>query len=285
MQKNQFLLLFLIILQSCQSDLLTDNKTIIEKIDKLNFSKTIYEVSIDNNEKVIDTLSIEKVKTDANGNVRYEIKEFLSENEKTIKQSYYRSNEDLFFGLTDYERKDFEFYTQYETFVNNKDIIEKAQMINFDSNERDTVFMKYNYSYNSKGKRETLSITYPSDSTNSIYFMKYNDNEKSDFTYLIINNDTIEKSSMKYQNGNISESTHEFKEPFRIDIYSYDDNKNVKSRKVFKRVNDSLKMSMEYIYENNDLGNPEKIIIKDLENDTIMKRRLITAHNKDVYKK
>ena len=280
MQKNQFLLLFLIILQSCQSDLLTDNKTIIEKIDKLNFSKTIYEVSIDNNEKVIDTLSIEKVKTDANGNVRYEIKEFLSENEKTIKQSYYRSNEDLFFELTDYERKDFEFYTQYETFVNNKDIIEKAQMINFDSNERDTVFMKYNYSYNSKGKRETLSITYPSDSTNSIYFMKYNDNEKSDFTYLIINNDTIEKSSMKYQNGNISESTHEFKEPFRIDIYSYDDNKNVKSRKVFKRVNDSLKMSMEYIYENNDLGNPEKIIIKDLENDTIMKRRLITAHNK-----
>lgn len=279
MQKNQFLLLFLIILQSCQSDLLTDNKTIIEKIDKLNFSKTIYEVSIDNNEKVIDTLSIEKVKTDANGNVRYEIKEFLSENEKTIKQSYYRSNEDLFFELTDYERKDFEFYTQYETFVNNKDIIEKAQMINFDSNERDTVFMKYNYSYNSKGKRETLSITYPSDSTNSIYFMKYNDNEKSDFTYLIINNDTIEKSSMKYQNGNISESTHEFKEPFRIDIYSYDDNKNVKSRKVFKRVNDSLKMSMEYIYENNDLGNPEKIIIKDLENDTIMKRRLITAHN------
>lgn len=280
MQKNQFLLLFLIILQSCQSDLLTDNKTIIEKIDKLNFSKTIYEVSIDNNEKVIDTLSIEKEKTDANGNVRYEIKEFLSENEKTIKQSYYRSNEDLFFELTDYERKDFEFYTQYETFVNNKDIIEKAQMINFDSNERDTVFMKYNYSYNSKGKRETLSITYPSDSTNSIYFMKYNDNEKSDFTYLIINNDTIEKSSMKYQNGNISESTHEFKEPFRIDIYSYDDNKNVKSRKVFKRVNDSLKMSMEYIYENNDLGNPEKIIIKDLENDTIMKRRLITAHNK-----
>ena len=279
MQKNLFLLLFLIILQSCQSDLLTDNKPIIEKIDKLNFSKTIYEVSIDNNEKVIDTLSIEKIKTDANGNVRYELKEFLNGNGKTIKQSYYRSNEDLFYELTNYERKDYEFSTQYETFVNNKDIIEKAQMINFDSSESDTVFMKYNFSYNSKGKKETLSITYPSDSTNSMYFMKYNDNEKSEFIYQIIDNDTIEKSSMKYLNGNISESTHEYKKPFRIDIYSYDDNKNVKSRKVFKRVNDSLKMSMEYIYENNDLGNPEKIIIKDFENDTIMKRKLITAHN------
>lgn len=279
MKKSQFLLVFLIILQSCQSDLLTDNKPIIEKIDKLNFSKTIYEVSIGINEKVIDTLSIEKIKTDANGNVRYELKESLNVNGKTIKQSYYRNNEDLFYEITDFERKNFEFRTQYETFVNNKDIIEKAQMINFDSNESDTIFMKYNYSYDKKGKKETLSITYPTDSTNSKYFMKYNDNEKSELTYQIIDNDTIEKSSMKYLNGNISESTHEYKEPFRIDIFSYDDNKSVKSRKVFKRVNDSLKMSMEYIYENNDLGNPEKITIKDFENDTIIKRKLITAHN------
>lgn len=280
MKKSQFLLLILILLQSCQSDLLTDNKSIIEKIDKLNFSKIIYEVSIDSNEKPIDTLSIEKIKTDANGNVRYELKEFLNENGKTIKQSYYRSNEDLFYELTNYERKDYEFSTQYETFVNSKETIEKAQMISFDSSESDTVFMKYNFSYDSKGKKETLSITYPSDSTNSMYFMKYNDNERSEFTYQIFDNDTIETSSMKYLNGNISESTHEYKEPFRIDNYNYDDNKNVKSRKVFKRVNDSLKMSMEYIYENNDLGNPDKIIIKDFENDTIMKRKLITVNNK-----
>ena len=280
MRINQLFFCFLISLQSCQSDLIIDNKSIIEKTDKMNFSKTIYEVSLDSNKKIIDTLSIERIKTDANGNVRFELKEFLNENGKTIKQSYYRSNEDLFYELTHYERHDYKFSTQYETFVNKNNSIEKAQMINFDSNERDTVFMKYNYSYNSKGKRETLSITYPSDSTNSIYFMKYNDNEKSELTYQIINNDTISKSSMKYLNGNISESIHENKEPFRIDIYSYDENKNVKSRKVFKRINDSLKMAMEYIYENNDLGNPEKIIIKDLENDTIMKRRLITAHNK-----
>ena len=142
-------------MQSCQSDVLIDNKAIIERIDKLNFSKTIFEVSIDDNEKIIDTLSIEKIKNDKNGNVRYDFKEFLNINGKTIKQTYYRSNEDLFYQLTDYKRKDFEFSTEYETFVNNKDIIDKAQMINFDSNEVDTVFMKYNYSYDSKGKKET----------------------------------------------------------------------------------------------------------------------------------
>lgn len=277
MRINGLFFCFLIIVQSCQSDLLVDNKPIIEKIDKLNFSRTIYEVSINNNKEIIDTLSIKKIKTDANGKVRFEIKEFLNGNERTIQQSYYRKNEELFYELTNYERQDSKFSTHYETFVNKNNIIEKAYMIDLDSDKIDTIFMKYNYLYDKSGKKETLSITFPSDTVNSMHFIKYNDNEKSESTYQIINNDTIAKSSMKYLNGNISESTYENKEPFRIDVYSYDENENVKSRKVFKRINDSLKMSMEYVYENNDLGTPEKIIIKDFENDTIMKRKLITV--------
>jgi len=279
MRKNQFFLFFLIILQSCQSGLLIDNQPIIDKIDNLNFSKTIFEVSIDDNENIIDTLSIEKIKTDENGNVLFEFKEFWNEYGKTIKQTYYRDNKDLFYQKTDYKTKNIEFGSEYETFINKKYIIDKAQMITFEPNEVDTIFMKYNYSYDSKGKKETLSITSASDSINSVNFTKYNDNEKSEFRYQIIDNDTLEKSRMKYLKGNIIESTHEYKEPFRIDIYDYDNNKNVKSRKTFKKVNDSLKKSMEYNYDNYNSGIPEEIIIKDFENDTIMKRKLITAHN------
>ncbi|WP_156112431.1 hypothetical protein [Lacinutrix jangbogonensis] len=52
-------------------------------------------------------------------------------------------------------------------------------MIAFEPNEVDAIFMKYNYSYDRKGKKETLSITSISDSITSVNFTKFNDNEKS----------------------------------------------------------------------------------------------------------
>ncbi len=280
MRKNRILLYFLIILQSCQSNFLIDNKSIIERIDKLNFSKTTFVVSIDDNENIIDTLSIEKIKTDKNEITLYKLKEYKNKYGKTTKQSYYRNNEDLFYQLTDFGTGDWKL--EYETFVNKNNIIDKAQMINIEAKSSDTIFMKYNYSYDSKGKKETLSITSDSDSINSVNFTKFNDNEKSELRYQIVANDTLEKSRMIYLNGNIIESTHEYKEPFKVDIYDYDNNKNVKSRKTFKKVNDSLIKSIEYIYEYSNLENLERVIIKDFENDTIMKQKIITAHNKEL---
>ncbi|APG64094.1 hypothetical protein LPB136_01340 [Tenacibaculum todarodis] len=256
-----------------------DNKSIIKKIDKLNFSKTTFEVSIDDNENIIDTLSIEKTKSDENGNVLFEFKEIWNEYGKIIKQTYYRDTKDLFYQKTDYKTKSIDFGSEYQTFVNKENIIDKAQMVTFEPDNVDTIFMKYNYSYNSKGKKESLAVVSIYDSINSINFTKYNKNEKAEIRYQIIDNDTLEKSKIKYLKGKIIESTHEYKEPFRIEVYYYDNNKNVKSRKIFKKENDSLKKSFEYIYENNDLRNPEKIIIKDFEKDTIVKRKLITANN------
>ncbi|QNK77779.1 hypothetical protein H7F37_03585 [Winogradskyella sp. PAMC22761] len=279
MRKNQILLCFLIILQSCQSDLLIDNKPIIDKIDKLKFSKTTFEVSIDDNENIIDTLSIEKIKTGENEIVLYKWKEYKNKYGKTTKQTYYRNNEDLFYQLTDFGTGDWKL--EYETFVNKDNVIDKAQMVNIESKSSDTIFMKYSYSFDSKGKKETLSITSvsASDSINSVSFTKFNDDEKSEFGFQIVDNDTLEKSRMKYLNGNIIESTHEFKEPFKINRYDYDSNKNLKSSTTFKKVNDSLIKSSEYIYEYSNPDNLERIIIKDFENDTIMKRKIITAHN------
>jgi hypothetical protein len=277
MRKNQIILFFLIILQSCQSDLLIDNKSIIDNIDKLEFSKTTFEVSIDDNRNIIDTLSIEKIKTDKNEIVLYKWKEYKNKYGKTTKQSYYRNNEDLFYQLTDFGTGDWKL--EYQTFVNKDNLIDKAQMVNIESKSSDTIFMKYNYSYDSNGKKESLSITSASDSINSVNFTKFNDNEKSEFGFQIVDNDTLEKSKMKYLNGNIIESTYEYKEPFKVNRYNYDSNKNLKSSTTFKKVNDSLIKSSEYIYEYSNLENLERIIIKDFENDTIMKRKIITAHN------
>jgi len=164
---------------------LIDNKSIIKKIDKLKFSKTTFEVSIDDDENNVDTLSIVKTKTDNNGKTLYTIKEYLPKVDgQIIQQSYFRNNEDLFFQETAASE---EFKSIFQTFVNKDNVIENAQMISYTSeNSNDTIFMNYDYKYDSNGKKETLFVTFENDSTNSIDFTKYNENEKPEFGYLII---------------------------------------------------------------------------------------------------
>ncbi|WP_034059146.1 hypothetical protein [Lacinutrix jangbogonensis] len=92
-----------------------------------NINKTTFEVSIDDNENIIDTLSIEKIKTDDNGNVLFEFKEFWNKYGKTIRRTYYRNNKDLFYQKIGYKTEDIEFGSEYKTFVNKEYIIDKAQ--------------------------------------------------------------------------------------------------------------------------------------------------------------
>jgi len=255
---------------------LIDNKSIIQKIDKLNFSKTTFEFSINNDENIIDTISIKKTKTDKNGKTLYEIKEYLLKIDRNIiQQNYYRNNEDLFYRETSASE---EFKSIFETFVNKDNVIEKAQMISFNSKiPNDTIFMEYNYKYDSKGKRETLFITSKIDSINSLDFTKYNENEKSEFGYLILDNDTLHKRKMNYLNGKLIESAYEFKEPFRITISTYDSIENIKTETIFIKVNGTIKKAFESTYYNNK--NTELIITKDILNETITKKKKITAHN------
>lgn len=183
-----------------------------------------------------------------------------------------------FLEKTDYKKMNTSFCTKYETFVNYQLIIDKAYFISIDSIDSDTLFMKYKYLYDGKGRKENLSITSITDSLNSVDFTKFNINEKAESGYLIIDNDTLEKRKMKFRNGDVVKSIHEYRNPFIIESFDYDKNKNVKSRRIFKRVDGVLKVLREYVYKYSNPGNPDRLIIKDFENDTILKRKFIVMH-------
>ncbi len=278
LRKSLLFLLLLIIIQSCQSDILIDNKSIIKKIDKLNFSKTTFEVSIDDNENIIDTLSIVKTKTDENGKTLYTIKEYLPKVDgNVIQQSYFRTNEDLFYRETAVSK---DFKSIFETFVNQDNVIEKAEMRHYDSEStNDTIFLKYIYKFDNKGRKETLLVETEIDSINSINITKYNENEKPEFVYLIIDNDTLHKQKMIYLNRKMIESTYEFKEPFRIKISTYDNNEKIKSQIQYLKVNDTIKKVTESTFDNSKYENTELIITKSILKDTITKTKKITAYN------
>ncbi|SDY16015.1 hypothetical protein SAMN05444411_1443 [Lutibacter oricola] len=265
------------VINSCQSNLSIDNKSIIDKIDKLNFSETKFEFSIDENDNILDTLSIVKTKLDEKGKVLYKLKRNLFKNGNFTYQTYYRNNEDLLyqkmFGFG-------ELLSIFETYVNNENIIEKAQMINISSKTpNDTIFMDYDYKYDTKGKKETLIITSYIDSLIGMNITKYNKNEKAEYGYIIISNDTVQKRKMIYQKGKLIESINEFKEPFRLKNITYDINENVSSETIFIKENNRLKKVKEFIYEHKEYKNREMIIINDILNDTIIRRKKLTAHN------
>jgi hypothetical protein len=110
-------------------------------------------------------------------------------------------------------------------------------------------------------------------------FTKYNENEKPEFGYLIIDNDTLQKRKMNYLNGKMIESTYEFKEPFRIKVSTYDNTEKIKSESLYLKVNDTIKKALESTFDNTKYENTELIITKDILNDTITKKKKITAHN------
>jgi hypothetical protein len=104
------------LIQSCQPNLEVGNKLLIDNIDRLNINKTILEVSVDDYENVIDTLSIVKLKLNEDGITLYEFKESWNNNRKSIKKTYFRNNKDLFYQIFEIEKGDFK--TVFETFLN-----------------------------------------------------------------------------------------------------------------------------------------------------------------------
>ncbi|KAA5823545.1 hypothetical protein FPF71_12635 [Algibacter amylolyticus] len=243
----------------------------------MNFRKTTFEVSIDDNENIIDTISIVKTKTDDNEKTLYTLKEYLPKVDgQPIQHSYFRNDEDLFYQETKINE---EYKSIFQTFVNKDNVIVNAQMISIASESpNDTISMNYDYKYDSDGKKESLFITSKTDSINSLNYTEYNKNGESILGYLIFDNDTLQKRKMKYLNGKMIESTYESKEPFRITISTFDSNEKIKSEILYLKINDTIKKASESTYDNSKYDNTELIITKDFLYDTITKKKKITAH-------
>lgn len=275
--KYQYILIFLTVIFSCKSDTITDNSSIINEINKLPYSKTVFEVSVDSNENIIDTLSIEMEKINELGKVVFKSIEYPKEFGSALKKSYYRDDENLFFQ--EFIFNNGEYKTIYETFVNSDTIIDRAQMVSIESTHSDTIFMKYNYTYDKNGNKESLVVNSIMDSINSFHYTKYNDNEKPEIEYQIINNDTINKTRYQYSNGKLNKQIQETMFPITIELYSYNKNEKLISKKLFVEKNDDIIQSTESTYQYSENNELESVTTRNLLNDSISKRKFLTAHN------
>lgn len=280
--RNIFLILLLLILtQSCESDKIIDNTPILTSIDSLKFTTTVYKVALNENGKIIDTVSIKKIKTDKQGKTLYSIENKKSDFGDYNVEEYYRKNEDLVFQKIEYSDS---WMTEYETFVNPENEVINARMISFEDGEIDTISMSFKHNYSLFGKLQSLSIKARLDTIQSLNFTKYNSDEMEDYEFLIVDNDTIEKINYTYQDGKIKNSKHEYRSRKIVMTSQYGKNEKVKTKINYSVNKDSL---IKTSVTNYDYNSKDELVTEettDLETDSIIRYEYLTAHNNGYHK-
>ena len=250
--KNLFIYIFIVTLISCQSDEIIDNQPQIDKIDALRFSEIIYGTSLNKLKNTMDTVSIEKMKYNSNGDLLYFIIELINNENTTTIEHYYRDNKDLF--LKKFNTGTLNMSFVYVTYVNSDSVIIKSEMSVNEDGEKTTFPMVYNYDYDLFGKKKSLVVESEVDSIKSMSFEKYNEFEKKEYHYQIINNDTTESSFVEYQNQKISKYTYNYLRNKKIIISEYDGDKNIVSENTYKIENTDTILVEKNIFIRDSLG-------------------------------
>lgn len=183
-------------LSSCQTQTHLDNQTDIEALDSLPISETRFELELDSNGQVQDTISIIHLKFNHAGDKVYQRYEGQNPSEIRI-TSYYREPGGIFFQKTDLP--DSQGMSYYETLVKPDGRIDKAFYI-FDSGEvRDTQFMEFQYVHRDDGTKEEIRIRSRSIDGEGLNIDTYDQQEKLQSSVMILESDTIHIEERYYQ--------------------------------------------------------------------------------------
>lgn len=189
--KIAFALVFLII--SCkgqEKDALDDY---IKKINKFPIEETSYIFEVDSNKRIIDTLVLRKLKYDTDDNLIFEKKLQLRNHLLTV--NYYDGKNGLIYSRV---TKNDELISEYRANLKNK-LIDSANQSMFYNGKKETVLMKFHYSFEN-GKKTELLIDLEDN-----YLTKefYNEHEKPVLNLLMYKNDTLEKTEFIYDDQNL----------------------------------------------------------------------------------
>ena len=209
---SKSLIPFILLIGSCQNQ----NKDIInqhiESIDSAPDSEKVYVFEVDSNKNIIDTIALRTLKYDDNGNLIFERNFQMKNNVESL--NYYDSRNGMIYSKV---KKDDEIVSDFR--VNLEDeLIVSANYNVYDGDVKDSVFMKYHYTFD-KGKKKKLLID-SGDDFNTIEL--YNDFEKPVLKISLLKQDTLEKSEFEYGNDRsmIKKSINNFSRNEKA-IYEY----------------------------------------------------------------
>lgn len=202
----------IILFWSCKNQDVDILKHYIESIDNTPISQKMYIFEVDSNKNIIDTIALRTLKYDDNDNLIFERNFQMKNNVESL--NYYDSRNGMIYSKV---KKDDKIVSDFR--VNLEDgLIVSANYNVYDGEVKDSVFMKYHYTFD-KGKKRTLLID-SGDDFNTIEL--YNDFEKAVLNISLHKQDTLEKTEFEYGNDRslIKKSINNFSRNEKA-IYEY----------------------------------------------------------------
>src|SRR5690606_5399442 len=214
-QRSQLIILFIFfIIISCKNNKTNSLEEYIKGIDEIPISETIYIFEIDSNKNVTDTLALRKLKYDDNENLIYENNLQLKSNLETI--NYYDVKNGMIYSTV---KQNGEIISDFKTTIE-KGLIVSANYNVYGNGIKDSVFMKYHYTFDKEKKKKLLI-----DSGDDFHTIElYNELEKPILNFSMHEKDTWEKTEFMYNEYKMIKK--KIVKNFSVNeevIYEYDD--------------------------------------------------------------
>ncbi|MGB3344906.1 MAG: hypothetical protein WBA61_13445 [Aequorivita sp.] len=185
---NRFIILFIFLISSCDNQERDVLEEYIKKIDKIPISETSYIFEVDSEKRIMDTLALRKFKYDENKTLIFENNFQLKYNLEMI--NYYDTKNGIVYSET--KVKD-EIISDFRVNLR-KGLIVSANYNVYEDGIIDSVFMKYDYTFD-KDKKKRLLI----DSGDDFKTIElYDELEKLTLEVSMLKKDTLEKTEFTY---------------------------------------------------------------------------------------
>ncbi len=244
----------------CNPDTAIVNTQLMADIDRMTFNDTIWEIEVTPPENHRDTISVEKIKKNSEGNIVYSEKLNVVDSIQYI--SYYRDDGELFYRHIQ-ALNTLPINSTYEAFSDEKGKISHSTLTSREDGEDMVIRMDYQYQYGDNGKLESLTIKTSADTIKARYTTSYNEQEKPVVEAQLFNNDTISKTTYTYADSTwVKAVTLRFKTKSRV-VWSYNAQGDVEKSEEYIQGSDGWEKTGEqqFFYDE------EQNLIKTVETD------------------
>lgn len=236
----------------CTQNIDNDNSNLINAINSIEDVQTIIEFRVDSLGNFLDTLSIQKNKTNKQGEIVYKENIFHKDVGYLISKNYYRNNGELFYSKL--ESSEYGIMSTFESWEKNDEIY-KAFSVEYNNNKQDTIYLDYEYFYKPDRKKDrVLVIAKYSDGFGNKTEQLYNDDGKLKSEILLSGNDTLSITKYDYRRGvNSKRTIINYQDQSTVYI-TYDLSGFLDQEEVFIKERDSLIKISQTDYETDAAG-------------------------------
>lgn len=269
-------LLLILVLLSCQKKFFVENTE--AAISKLAFTEMIYELEVDENDQIMDTLSYEMRKRDKQNNIRYKRqRSYILKDRVLDVEAYYAKDKTIF--LHKIQDSSGEINSTYKAVLGKKnEIIRAVQLDTTATKEVITTKISFEYQYGKGGRIKNSVGTYTQEGiTEKVVLATYNDQEQVVREEVVVGGDTISVEELAYLGSTLTSSifTQKMNDWEMKTILSFDKNGNqVKSEEYYKEKDEFTKVR-ETTITYNDKAQKVSATELDLESNEVRRIRYV----------